>query len=72
MASRDWPNCSAAVRLISRYWRVLSVLHRDLRRDVVDDLAEEGVVAVAFLFRIEPLGDLFDRGDPSRPARAAC
>src|SRR5207245_895048 len=43
----------------------LSILHRDLRRDVIDDLAQEHVVAVAFLLQIATLGDVFDRGYPS-------
>lgn len=41
------------------------VLHRDLRGDVIDDLAQEGVVAVALLFQVAALGNVFDRGDPS-------
>src|SRR3954447_9918115 len=43
----------------------LSILHGDLRRDVVDDLAQEHVVAVAFLLQIAAFGDVFDRGHPS-------
>ena len=41
------------------------ILHRDLCRDVVDDLAQERMVAVALLLEIAALGDVFDRGDPA-------
>ncbi len=44
---------------------VVHVLHGDLRRDVIDDLAQEGVVAVALLLEIAPLGDVFHGGDPA-------
>jgi hypothetical protein len=51
---------------------ILRVLDRDLRRDVVDDLAQKGKIAVAFLLEVAPLGDVLDGGDPSalgqRPA----
>ena len=50
---------------------VAGVLHRDLRGDVIDDLAQEGVVAVALLLEIAPLGDILDGGDPSALRRAA-
>ena len=44
---------------------VVHVLHGDLRGDVIDDLAQEGVVAVALLLEVAPLGDVFHGGDPA-------
>ena len=44
---------------------VLYALHRDLRRNVVDDPVQEGAVAVAFLFQILALGDVFVGRDPA-------
>ena len=44
---------------------VMGVLHRDLRRDVIDDLAQESVVAVAFLLELSLLGDVLDGCDPA-------
>ena len=44
---------------------IAHVLHGNLRRDVVDDLAQECGVAVALLFDMPTLRDVFDRGDPS-------
>ena len=51
---------------------IMHTLHRDLRRNMIDDLAQEGLVAVAFLFELAAFGDVFHRGDPAamgqRPA----
>src|SRR6202043_3021099 len=44
---------------------VAQVLDGDLRRYVIDDLAQEGVIAVAFFFEIPALGDVLDRRHPS-------
>ena len=44
---------------------VAHVLDRDLRRDVIDDLAQERVVAVALLFEDAALGDVLDGRDPA-------
>ena len=44
---------------------VVHVLHGDLRRDVIDDLAQEGVVAVALLLEAAAFGDVLHRGDPA-------
>ena len=44
---------------------VVHVLHGDLRGDVIDDLAQEGVIPVAFLFEAAAFGDVLHRGDPS-------
>ena len=44
---------------------VAHVLHGDLGRDVIDDLAQEGVVAVALLFEPAAVGDVLHRGDPA-------
>ncbi|MET4765026.1 hypothetical protein ABH970_005398 [Bradyrhizobium ottawaense] len=41
------------------------ILHGDPRGDMVDDLAQEGVVAIALLFQVAAIGDVFDRGDPA-------
>ena len=51
---------------------IAQVLHGDLCRDVIDDLAQERIIAVAFLFEVSALRDVFDRGQPTRPAPAAC
>ena len=47
---------------------IMRILHGDLRGDVVDDLAQEGVIAVAFLFEVPPFGDVFDAWRPIRRA----
>ncbi len=44
---------------------IVYVLHRDLRRNMIDDLAQEGLVAVAFLFEFAAFGDVFHGGDPT-------
>ena len=48
------------------------VLHGNLRRDVIDDLAQESVIPVALLFEVAAFGDVLHRGDPAavrqRPA----
>ncbi len=44
---------------------IMHVLHGDLRGDVIDDLAQEGIVAVALLLELAALRDVFDRGDPA-------
>ncbi len=44
---------------------VAYILDGDLRRDVIDDLAQEGIVAIAFLFEVSPFRDIFDRGNPA-------
>ena len=51
---------------------VADSLDRDLRRNVIDDLAQESVVAVALLLEIAPLGDILDGCDPAALLRAAC
>ena len=43
----------------------MHVLHGDLRGNVIDDLAQEGVVAVAFLLELAAFGDVLDGGDPA-------
>src|SRR5207253_2544788 len=40
-------------------------LDRNLRGNVIDDLAQEGMVAVTFLFEGAPLGDILDGRDPA-------
>ncbi len=44
---------------------VAHVLHGNLRRNVVDDLTQESGVAVAFVFEVPLLRNIFDRRDPS-------
>ncbi len=42
---------------------IMGVLHGDLRGNMIDDLAQEGVVAVPFFLETAPFGDVFQRGD---------
>ena len=44
---------------------IIHALDRDLRRDVLDDLAQEGVVAIAFLLELAMFGNILDRRDPA-------
>ena len=44
---------------------IAQVLDGDLRRDVIDDLAQERIIAVALLLQVLALRGVFDRGDPS-------
>src|SRR3954464_9462104 len=44
---------------------VADVLHRDPRRDVVDDFAKERAIAVAFPLQLALPGDVFDGLDPA-------
>ncbi|MEH2619087.1 hypothetical protein V1285_004033 [Bradyrhizobium sp. AZCC 1620] len=44
---------------------VVHVLHGNLGGDVIDDLAQEGVIAVALLLEIASLGDIFHGGNPA-------
>src|SRR5262249_19114227 len=46
---------------------IARILHRDLRRYVIEDLTEEGVVAVALLLEPLPLGDVLHGRNPSAP-----
>ena len=65
IASRDSAELGLGHAVDQHVAAVAHILHRDLRRDVIDDLAQEGVVAVAFLFEVAALGDVLDRRDPS-------
>ena len=44
---------------------VADVLDRNLRGDVIDDLAQERLVPVAFLFELAAIGNVFHRRDPA-------
>ena len=44
---------------------VAHVLYGDLRGDVINDLAQEGLVAVAFLLEPAPFGDILEGRHPA-------
>jgi len=41
------------------------ILHGDLRGNVIDDLVQERIIAIAFLFEVAAFRDVFHRGDPA-------
>jgi hypothetical protein len=43
---------------------IARILDRNLCRDVVDDLQQEGMIAVAFLFKVSTLGNVLHGRDP--------